>query len=518
MIACGRNDANRANTRRYEGLMMQELSPATGTLLVLAISSVLYGAEKSTGKTEYTAATAKTSVAGSGRLNDWLRKESPAFGPWDIGGQFRARYELKDNGGPFPNRDFRRRGVDADNSYLLLREKIHLGYAPCPWFAIYTEGRDSSSTGDARNPNPEADEFDLHQAFVKVGDANSFPLTAKIGRQEFVYGDERLMGNGDWGNIPRAFDAATLRFEHALLWVDAFAGRVVLPDDHNLNMPNDYDWLSGIYASTTTLIPKQETQLYLLLRNASADAAAAQAGSLVGLPSARDIYTFGLRVKSLPGQRKGWDYSAELAGQIGSVNQAVPGVGPRRLDHEAMAASVGGGYTWTKAFGSPRLGLEYNYASGDRDPTDGKNETFENLFPTNHKLYGYMDFVGWRNIHNPRFSASLKPTKALTLTLDYHLFWLADTHDFFYPESGPGRGASGPTIPSEPASYGRNPGFGSFVGSEINLDATYALKPWTIVRAGYGHFFVGDYARSSLSSVGGAKDADWVYVQTTFSF
>ena len=129
-----------------------------------------------------------------------------------------------------------------------------------------------------------------------------------------------------------------------------------------------------------------------------------------------------------------------------------------------------------------------------------------------------MDFVGWRNIHNPRFSASLKPLKPLLLTLDYHLFWLADTHDFFYPEAGPGRGASGAAQPGEPASYGRNPPFSSFVGSELNLEAIYTPKPWLIVRAGYGHFFVGDYIKSSLSNVGGATDADWLYIQTTFSF
>lgn len=71
------------------------------------------------------------------------------------------------------------------------------------------------------------------------------------------------------------------------------------------------------------------------------------------------------------------------------------------LDHEALAASVGGGYTCAKTFGTPRLGLEYNFSSGDHDPTDGKNETLDNLFPTNHKHYGYMDFLGWRNIHQP---------------------------------------------------------------------------------------------------------------------
>jgi len=449
-----------------------------------------------------------------GLLNDWLHQQSPAFTPWDFGGQFRARYEVKENGGSsggsFPNRDFRRAGVDNDNSFLLLREKLHVGYTPCSWFSIFAEGRDSSSTWDDRHPSPEGDFLDLHQAFVRLGDRAHFPLTAKVGRQELIYGDERLVGNSEWSNLLRSFDAAKLRWENPDLWVDGFVGRVVLPVNHRFNEVNDYDWFSGIYGSTATWIPKQETQLYFLSRNASTKATTTTPDALSGRPaSARDIYTVGLRAKSLPGQWNGWDYAAELAGQFGDIKVAVPGVGTRRLDHEALAASVLGGYTWTETPGVPRLGLEYNFSSGDHNPADGKNETFDNLFPTNHKHYGYMDFIGWRNIHNLRLSAAVKPAKPLLLTLDYHLFWLADTHDLFYPEAGPGRTGGG---------YGRNPQFSSFLGSELDLDAMYVIRSWAVLRAGYGHFFVGDYIRSSLANVGGATDADWIYIQTTLNF
>ena len=468
--------------------------------LVLAIASGVCGADKPA-----TASAAANPVApGAGLVNDWLREQNPAFTPWDFGGQVRARYEVKEDGGSFPARDFRKTGADNDNSYFLLREKIHLGYNAA-WFNAYVEARDSSTTGDDRHPNPETDRFDLHQAYLSVGNAKEFPLTAKVGRQEFVYGDERLIGNGDWHNLGRVFDAARLRYENQNFWVDAFSGRIVLANDGRFNVANDYDWFSGIYASTRALIPKQETQLYLLARNTGAGSPTATTGSpQAGGPGARDVYSLGLRVKSLPGLWNGWDYAAELVGQLGSVN-----LGGTRLDHEAFAASVGGGYTWAKSFGSPRVGLEYNYASGDSDPTDGDSGTFENLFPTNHKHYGYMDFAGWRNIHNPRFSASFKPAKPVTVTLDYHLFWLADTADFFYPEAGAGRGGGG---------YGRNASFDSFVGSELNLDVTYAPKPWLAVRAGYGHFFTGKYVRQSLAGVGGATDADWFYTQATFTF
>ena len=166
--------------------------------------------------------------------------------------------------------------------------------------------------------------------------------------------------------------------------------------------------------------------------------------------------------------------------------------------------------------GTPRLGLEYNYSSGDRDPNDNKHETFDNLFPTNHKSYGYMDFVSWQNIHDLRLASSIKPAKPLTLSLDYHAFWLADVHDSFYTVGGARRGGLSPTSGN---GFGINPGYNSYLGSEVDFIVSYTPKPFALLQAGYGHFFVGDYVTSSLAALpGGATDADFLYGQFTLNF
>ncbi|MHB8519236.1 MAG: alginate export family protein [Limisphaerales bacterium] len=470
--------------------------------------------------------------ASTGLLNDWLRQEWSAARAWDIGGQTRLRYENKEffaapgwpgagagGGGAV---DFRHIGGDANDSYLLYRQRIHIGYTPGTWFTAYAEGRESAAVNDDRRPSPDVDTFDLQQGYVVLGDPKQFPLTAKVGRQEMIYGDERLIGNADFNNIPRTFDAAKIRYENQDLWVDAFVSRVVLPLDGRFNLPNDYDWFSGVYASTRTLIPRQETQLYFLSRNVGLGSPTTIAA---GLPpyatgvSPRDIYTIGLRVKSLPGQFGAWDYSGEIAGQFGHYKETAPGapasVAGKNLDQEAMAAYAQLGYTWKDAFASPRVGIEYNFSSGDSNPTDGKHETFDNLFPTNHKFYGYMDFFSWQNIHDLRFMTSLKPLSKLTVTGDYHAFWLADTHDSFYGVTGARRGGLAAT---PGGGYGINPGYGSFVGSEVDIVATYAVRSYASAQAGFGHFFVGDYVKSSLAGLGGATDSNWVYVQLLFNF
>ena len=189
-------------------------------------------------------------AASAGLLNDWLREQNSEFASWDLGGQIRARFESK-SGYAVPGVagavDFAK--TTPDNDYWLVREKLHVGWKPVDWLNLYAEARDSSSWNDKRVPETEEDVFDLHQAYVSLGNAKKFPVTAKIGRQELIYGDERLLGASDWGNLGRVFDAAKLRYENNSLSVDFFAGRVVIPRDDQFNTVNDYDWLSGVYAS-----------------------------------------------------------------------------------------------------------------------------------------------------------------------------------------------------------------------------------------------------------------------------
>ena len=76
-----------------------------------------------------------------------------------------------------------------------------------------------------------------------------------------------------------------------------------------------------------------------------------------------------------------WDWEFEGVGQIGDR-------GP--LDHASFAIHGEAGYTFADTMWTPRVALGYDFSPGDDDPTDGDNETFDNLFPTNHIHYGQM--------------------------------------------------------------------------------------------------------------------------------
>jgi hypothetical protein len=468
-----------------------------------------------------------------GFINEALRKKDPYMNQWDFGGSVRLRYEVKDGFG-IPgvpgSLDFRDNGADVDNDYLLTRIRYRAGYTD-KWWSILAEGRSSFATSDERFayanapavPNtslkeghgPESDTVDVHQAYFTLGNHKEFPLSLKVGRQELSYGDERLVGAFAWNNIGRVFDAAKLRWQNSWFGVDLFASRVVIPEDQEFNVNNDYDWFSGFYA-TSTKVPKHLLDVYFFSRNSSQQAISAEGSPQAPQPSARDIYTFGVRLKSKPGELGNWDYTLETAGQLGTFRDRRLGATSERLDHEAFMFIAQGGYTFNDAWGKPRVALEYCFGSGDGDPTDGKHGTFENLFPTNHKFYGYMDFASLQNLHNVRGIFQIKPHPRLSLAIEAHGFWLADTSDNFYNVGGAPRGGIG-TTPG--TGYGINPSYESFVGAELDIIAGYAITRFAQIEVGYGHFFVGDYVKDSLSSPAfGSKDADYVYVQANINF
>jgi hypothetical protein len=442
--------------------------------------------------------------ASAGLLNDWLRDQFPEAKSWDVGGQVRLRYDSKHNGGVTAANDFIA-ALSNDNDYFYTRVRLHAGYTPKPWLQLFAQAQHAQTSGDGRAARPDDNEIDLYQAWIELGPFEEFPVRLKLGRQELVYGDERFVGRGDWSN-GRAFDAARLRWEPAPFTADVFVGRIVLQRDKYFDVANDYDVFSGIYLSTKKLCPLQTTDLFFLARNVGVNSPnALDIG--VGGPTSRDVYTLGARMKSLPDKFGAWDYSTEFALQFGNVTS-----GGVQRTLQAWMLDATAGHTWKDAWGAPRVGVGYTFGSGDGNPADGKVETFELLFGTNHRLYGQADVVGLRNMHSPSVNVSVKPLKTLTVRAEYLLFWIADGNDFFYPESGAGRAANG---------YGRNPQFSKFVGAELDIIANFSVTKWLNVHAGYGHFFVGSYIKQSVASVpanGGAVDSDWFYLQGVVNF
>ena len=403
----------------------------------------------------------------------------------------RVRFEAREN-----NFDFND-SVDSltDDSWLLQRVRFGALFAPTSFLKLYAQGQDSREFFSDRPDIPGQlgaegnDKLDLRQAWIEVGDAkSSFPLTLKAGRQTLGYGDERLIGSGEWNNLGRSFDAARLNYTGSNWSLDAFGASVVniYTDDINeSDLTNDSgrdQFLGGLYFSTKALVI-QTTDLYAFYLNES-------------YPTGdTDFVTLGTRMKSTAGKLNGFDYEFEGAIQFGDV---------KGKDLSAAAVHAGTGYTFADAPWKPRIGIEYNYATGDSNPADGDTETFQNLFPTNHRFYGYADFFSWQNINNPAVQLKLTPCKTITLQVDYYVFWLAESADAWYRANA--------VTKVRPPAAGKSAD--SYAGSEIDLTATWKPCKNLAILTGYCHFFTGDYAGAS----GPADDADFVYTSMTVSF
>src|SRR6185503_11429525 len=168
------------------------------------------------------------------------------------------------------------------------------------------------------------------------------------------------IGGFGWNNLGRVFDAAKLRWQNEWFGADFFASRTVIPEDDRFNVENDYDFFSGVYA-TSAKIPKNTLELYFLARNASPQAIAAEPSPQFPQPGARYIHTIGGRVKSRPGEFGNWDYTLEGAYQFGNFLDTRAGAPTSRLMQDAFMVVVQGGYTFADTWGTPRLGLEYAY-------------------------------------------------------------------------------------------------------------------------------------------------------------
>jgi hypothetical protein len=470
-----------------------------------------------------------------GVINEMLRAKDVYLSAWDIGVNIRLREEVKDEAGftdAGSNWDFSARPQDDnDNHYLLSRVMPRVGYTAKSW-AFLVEGRSSYSLGDERYIATAAGKglterdgpIDFHQAYVFIGNHKEFPLSLKIGRQELVYGDQRLVGHLRWNNNARTFDAAKLRWQNALFGVDVWTGGVVYNDHNNLNKANSQDHFSGAYFNFPTLAKNEIVEAYLLARNVERGIATDNWSGIAApfrFPGAQDLYTAGVRIKSKPLAYDAWDYGVELMYQFGNRTAVFPAttvaaaLAAPRLDQKAYAAVLQGGYTWTEHAWQPRLALIYSYASGDKNAADGESNTFQNLFATTHLFYGYMDLNSLQNLHDVRLAYTVKPKANISLAAEGHLQFLDRTTDFWYNVSGVPRNFTGAAVGSG-GGYRINPAYSNKLGTEVDLVAAWTFKPYAQIEATVAHYFRGDYIKQSLANVG-SKDASYCYVQLTLN-
>jgi hypothetical protein len=252
--------------------------------------------------------------------------------------------------------------------------------------------------------------------------------------------------------------------------VDAFASSVVVIAQNAFDRWKTGETLSGTYVSLSRLIPKGVVEPYLLGRFQNS-----VAGELGNIGEGA-TYTFGVRTAGMLPRR--FDYGVEVAAQRGHL--ATDTI-------DAWAGHYALGWTVVPSAMKPRLVVEFNNASGDGDPRDGRRQTFDQLYPTNHTKYGIADQMGWRNMRDAMVGIELFPAAKLKLSTDAHRLFLATTADGLY--SAPGtlkvlnRKATSRTV-----------------GTELDFQSVYAFSKELSLGAGVGALLASDYLAQSTSA------------------
>lgn len=396
-----------------------------------------------------------------------------------LGGEARERYEY------FENASWGAGPQDEDGYFLhrfMLHADAHLGGC----FRVFAQVKSGWQTDRIGGPRPtDRDEFDLHQVFTDI----SLPLTpeetlrVRLGRQELMFGSQRLVSVRESPNVRQGFDAIRATFNRGGWRLDAFAAHPVKTDPGVWDDDSNGDakfW--GLYSvAPFPVLPGGNVDLYYL--GIERDTARYVQG--VG-PETR--HSIGTR---LWGKHAGWDWDFEFVYQFGEFGKG--GIA-------ACTAASDTGYTVERLAWRPRFGLKADITSGDRDPNNPDLQTFYALFPKG-AYFSENSLIGPASHIDLHPSLELHPARSVTITLDGIAYWRESAHDGVYN--------SGLNV----ARAGLNGG-SRFVGSQAGAQIDWKLQSHLTWTANYSHFFAGTFLEQNPP----AADVNYFSTWITFRF
>ena len=315
-------------------------------------------------------------------------------------GEFRPRTEYRDG--------YRQLRTPATEPafFTSQRTRLSMDYESSN-YQIHVEGQDVRVWGEVPQlqDNPS---LNIHEAWARVDVSKSVEL--KLGRQELIYGTQRLLGSVNWTQQARSHDALVAQYNDEERNFSLDIGAAYNQQSENLlgntYQLNNYKVLSYIW------LDKQFGALdfsALFLTD--------------GFEPQPDVtnfrYTYGTQLSY---SNEPWKISGTAYFQNGDDRTR------RNISAHLFAAQAS--YSWEKL----QIKGGYDYLSGgevgDANP---ERNTFSTLYATNHKFYGHMDYFlsipndtqggGLRDIY---IGAEYQLNSNTHINLTYHNFALAN--------------------------------------------------------------------------------------------
>lgn len=419
----------------------------------------------------------------------------------DISVEQRTRYETMD--GRF------RAGAKGGDQQIPLQTDLWL-QANMDHFRVGAEFMDSralgADTGSTLN-NTHENTSDFVQGYVAWADQNVFNsgIGAEViaGRQTINLGSRRLVARNAFRNTLNNFTGIRLRLLSYGNW--QFNGFVAMPvirypndktnlldENHQFDEEDTHTWFSGGLLEMYDLAWNISGEVYLYHLDE---------GDSINNPTRnRRYFTPGVRFYSKPKKAK-FDFQLETIGQLGTVRSSTSSNSD--LNHAAWFQHIDAGYTFDMPW-TPRLAVEYDYASGDDNPNDNKDQRFDTLYGVRRGPFGPTGIYGAfarSNINTPGLRIKMSPNSDLKLELAHRAFWLASSRDSW-------------TTAKLQDTGGRSD---NYIGQQLELLARWDFNSSLNFETGWAHLFKGQFAKTAPNAPN-AMDVDYFYVQSQLRF
>lgn len=401
--------------------------------------------------------------------------KSPLFdiGKLTISGDMRVRPEFRSQA------NFGVTAGQPSNNDFMVQQWMRLGinYAISPDVDVFFQPQWAKNFGAANNTgggagcqagicandpfqSGQGDSLFARQAFIMIRNLGVDGLSLKLGRQMVVMGNHRLFGHFDWANTGFSHDGITFQYNQPTFEV---WGGWLRPMETDFNIaaagagfnnsssfgvvpPGVSQGIGGfgdsdIFFTRLAFKPMAGVAFEPLWVFQSNNARVAGNALTNAHANGQNRHTVGARLAIKKGIFDGTLEGYHQFGVMSSNTGTGGNANNKDLHINAYALAAEGGITLADIPWSPRLGLEFNYASGDGDANcataagcNGTANTFENLYPTNHIVMGYADLMAWRNMVAYSGSLQMIPfnNTANHLEFRYWNFRRASTGDNWY--------------------------------------------------------------------------------------
>ncbi|MDO6392183.1 alginate export family protein [Pontibacter sp. BT731] len=315
----------------------------------------------------------------------------------------------------------------------------------------------------------------MHEAWGEVALSDKFAV--RLGRQEFVYNNDRLLGNVDWVQQARSHDGMVLKARWRGISLDAGGAfnqeKEALFDTHY--SMNNYKVLGFLWAK------KQLGEQLSLSAMHISDGF--QRPDTVGGVYFRHTYGLDLNYKHERVQFNGSLYRQSGEHGSGKKIAAYLAVGEATYTLQPFQFTLGTTYL------SGMAGHEH------------KVRSFNTLYATNHKYYGFMDYfinvpadTRQGGLHDNYLKTTFSPSASYNLSLDYHYFALAKNLRASETHAGTSN---------------------RYLGSELDAVLQYKHSDQIQFSIGYSSMFAGS-SMAAIKPGDASAYADWGWVMVNF--